>query len=185
MARLSLLEIGPPALPTLVAAVEEDCVRHKNGQQHRFHQITRLTTLIAQIGQPQSLPILVRVALLGALGYEEFREPLELYLHRLKPHEIVTQLPTLLNTLEELAQQGSPCAVTVGQILVSQAELEPSSEYRAAIPFLKPQFGKPLQFIGLHKRLKKALANAHLPIPATRTALSDADLPLPTQEDVS
>ena len=70
---------------------------------------------------------------------------------------------------------------SIAFVLVRMAESASKPELRAALPLLKPGISSPFEFTMLRRRLKAALGEGNLPIPATPLQATQ-DLPIPTEE---
>ncbi|WP_394794741.1 hypothetical protein [Armatimonas sp.] len=85
----------------------------------------------------------------------------------------------LTGFVEEIATDE---AISIAALLVRMAERDPKPELRATLPHLRAGLlfpNAPLEFIGLRKRLKAALGEENLPIPATHTPDAES-LPIPS-----
>ena len=132
----------------------------------------RLAELLADLEDHRALPLLLQLApaldepalrLINALATQDQPEVRDTLLSAL----------TTLRTHRPFPRSGLASA----RALLEIAERNPSPELRAALPLLKPGLGAPLEFLGLHHRLKVLLSQGNLPIP-TEAQQTTQDLPI-------
>ncbi len=182
--RAALWAAGSEVVPLLIKVLE---IEAKNSESDLlgYQKFMRLAELLAEFRHPQSLLPLLKLStplfrqVLGAVGRraepEDVQAILEL-MHRVRYRWWAGSTFTVACLPRD--------AVLIATTLVSIAERNPQPELRAALPLLKPHPMMPFGYFGLHKRLKAALANGSLPIPAT-AAQTMGDLPLLSSNEES
>ncbi len=165
----------------------EDALEAGRTDRNTLH----LAALLAQLGAPRSLRLLLRV------GEAALTSKL---LRTLEARASGEDIKALIAVLEAFGSRGlravfvvgfvgeitEEVAIDIAERLVRMAERDPKPELRAALPLLHTGIlrpNAPLKFRELRKRLKTALGDA-LPIPATAPPSSE-NLPIPHLETKS
>ncbi|WP_309721808.1 hypothetical protein [Armatimonas sp.] len=161
-ARKALQTSGRAHIGVLIQALETDLATQRVVPDHLpslGRTVLRLSELLADLEDVRALPTLVRVSV-------AFDEPLLRLVESLRQQDARAVTEALVEALKTLRTSHQPkCAVAVGRALLEIAERNPSLEFRAVLSLLKPGFGVPIEFFGLHRRLKALLADGNLPIP--------------------
>ena len=195
-ARLAIIERGDAIVPELIQAVDEEL---QKVQQLYFgsegyeepglsypstEPLLRLVKLMAIYEHPSSLLLLTEVA--AWKPEMAFQGPFLYVRTVLERRAAPADIAALIETLKKLrvVPKTKPKVLLIASALVRMAQHDPKPELRAALPLLKPGPFVPWEFILLRKRLKAALANEALPIPATASQTTE-DLPLPAEEKLS
>ena len=178
-ARKALQTSGRAHIDVLIQALETDLAKQYVVPGHLpslGRTVLRLSELLADLEDVQALPTLVCVSM-------AFDEPLLRLVEALRQKDEGAVTEALVKALKTLRTSRQPkCAVAVGRALLEIAERNPSREFRAVLPLLKPSFGVPLEFIGLHRRLKALLSAHSLPIPSGAASATE-DLPIPSESE--
>lgn len=186
-----LLAEGEEVVPFLIEIIGIEQEKAREAVVLGYNKLLRVVELLAEFRHPWSLGTFLTLApriarptvsnrvyslfrqVLGVVGRraesEDIRALLEL-MQRARPRWTGT---TLL--VEFLPRE----TVLIATTLVSIAEREPTPELRAALPLLKPHPLLPWELVALRRRLKAALPEENLPIPASQDEAVPKDLPIP------
>jgi hypothetical protein len=158
-----------------------------------YRKLLRLAELLAEFNDPRSLWPLLQVSQLTSVvnrqGSDYLGNVLDVMARRAEPEDIQALIFELMRAhpqwkivsgSEVMAQD----IMDVAKALIHVAERDPKPELRAALPFLKPSLQTPVSFIALHRRLKAALGEKNLPIPAIPLQATQ-DFPIPTEGNPS
>jgi hypothetical protein len=175
---------GEEVIPWLIAMIREE--RQDYSQEgDNLTPLCWLVRLLASYGSPLATDTLFDVACIQVRdsnfpGMIAFREHLAL-LQKLSDS---IAIPALIAALAKLQGRYGflPDALYIARFLVAKAERAPCSELYPALPLLRPRFGSPRLCRELHTRLKAALGEGDLPIPATAKQATH-DLPIPVEEN--
>ncbi|WP_395139902.1 hypothetical protein [Armatimonas sp.] len=194
-AHQAILDRGETILPELIEAVEEELQRVRGafpGTDERgqaFYPgpepLQRLVELLVTYESPKILSPLGWVAAWRRWD-EVFQEPFQQLSEALEARATSADIAAFTEALQRLrALPGTKSKqLAIATALVRMAEKDPKPEIRAAIPLLKPSLSSPWEFASLRKRLKVALGEENLPIPATAGQTAQ-DLPIPVEENSS
>lgn len=187
-ARQNLLAMGERAAPYVMEALES-----KKSEERYYlrsdSEALRLSELLVEFGDPRTLVPLLQM---GYVANNPYRSGLFLkVVHVLEQRAEEGDMLALLNLLRFSQPQWKQGAllitmtssdrVAVARALVVIAERDPHPELRDVLPLLRYQLTVPLEFIGLHRRLKAALASESLPIPVEAAPRAVESLPIPVE----
>ena len=178
-AREVLLAVGGRAVPDLIATLAAELAPDPG---------LRLAKLLIQMGDPQALLALLVSSRRSRPIYPFVGTLLDKMTKRGSSQDIQILMDVLGRAHPRwvgsafLAEISSYEAVQSATALVRIAERDPKPELRAAVPLLNFHLFSPVEFIALRKRLKRALGEGTLPIPAFAENKTDS-LPLPTQPE--
>lgn len=180
-AQKALLVAQNDIVPLLLEALKE--------HSPYTRQFQRLAQPLVLLGDARSLLFLIRLV--------QKNETLENHALLSGMYTAIEQraapqnIPILIDLLARSAPQWGGINVLVeftpqhrlrlAEVIVLLAERDPRSEFRAALPLLRYHLLDPIEFLMLHKRLKKALADTELPIPSADAGTTHS-LPLPAKE---
>lgn len=181
------LALGVEILPELLKAIDEELhkkpplFREEREQEIDLREpLLRLVDYLATFEHPSSLlPLAQAVA---QNPEKRFQKPFAAVLQALEKRAESADIAGMLATLQQ--HRGARQRLAVAQALVRIAERDPKSELRAALPLLSYKLALPFEFIALRKRLKTALGDESLPIPAKSQSHNEA-LPVPAQNEDS
>ena len=148
-----------------------------------YQNLLRLAELLAQLEDPRSLAWLLRVS--RQTSEHKFYSKTLKTLEKRGSVEDIQALIALMQCTT-LRWVGLPFKMKlqshefsqIAKALVRIAERDPQPELRAALPLLAYTLSAPIEFIGLHRRLRSALRVENLPIPAVADQGME-DLPIP------
>ncbi len=181
------------AITLWLMATLEDELRSYTGLRRLWHQesclpICRLAQLLANGGAPEATELLLQVAFLVSdpdefmPGSTALRTHLEHLKARVDPHAIEVRIRALRTLIGRPGYGGDVLQLAEGLVIL--AERQPLPALFAALPVLRPGWRKPDDFRELHPRLKAALGDGSLPIPATPLQPT-RDLPIPMEKEES
>ncbi|MBB6050515.1 hypothetical protein [Armatimonas rosea] len=191
-AQVALVDAGSDIVPFLMEFIEAELQSIVQTEYRpEYEKMDRLMAVLAQYADPRSLPLFVRFMYqtnrhFGEAYWHQIRMALEhrateediaaliALLQRAEPKWVATAYVTELHATEALA---------IAQSLVRMAEQDPKPELRAVLPMLTFTLARPFEFIGLRRRLKAALANNSLPIPADAKESIQESLPIPVDAE--
>ncbi|WP_394794738.1 hypothetical protein [Armatimonas sp.] len=172
----TLRQWGSAAVPDLIDALEEEL---KKFITMTAQPMLRLADLLSEFGDPRSLPLLARI--MNMVGGTRYNRPFLNCAHLLKaraePEDVVALIEAVIFLRAQPLLIGHVIPLVTN--LVELAERRPSTEYYALLAIVKQSHYAPFKYPQLYKRLKAALANEALPIPAT-AAQTTEDLPIPS-----
>ncbi len=192
-AHQAILARGSAILPELIEAVEEEIQRVRGsfaatdelGQA--FYPgpepLQRLVTLLVTYQSPKILSPLAWVAAWRRWD-KAFQQPFQQLSATLEARATPADIAAFVEALQRLRELPGTKAqqLSIASALLRMAERDPKLELRAALPLLRPTLRTPWEFIELRTRLKTALGEDNLPIPAMETQTTE-NLPRPSEEN--
>ncbi|WP_309721817.1 hypothetical protein [Armatimonas sp.] len=190
-----ILERGETILPELIQAVEEELQRVRgsfaatNELGQAFYPgpepLQRLVALLITYESPKILSPLAWVAAWRRWD-KAFQQPFEQLSATLEARATPADIAAFIEALQRLRELSGTKAqqLSIANALLRMAEKDPKLELRAALPLLKPSLRTPWEFIELRQRLKAALGEENLPIPAGPPQPT-RDLPIPMEKEES
>jgi hypothetical protein len=152
-----------------------------------YWPVCKLADFLAGYGFPQATDILVTIALRANIpgefmpGSRALRAHLELLKSQNDYFSVAARILAIERLLGHQGYTGDVLQLAEGLVLL--AERQPLPILSAALPVLRPGWRKPPPFHEFYMRLQTALGEGDLPIPVT-TSPQEADLPIPTQEEL-
>ena len=176
LSRDAILSEGSHAVLLLVEVLQMEIQKSQESMiVISYKKMIRLADVLAEIGDPRGLEVLTHVA-----GLSNSDRSIKQLLRYIQNRASSADRTALLATLKEF-----PNNIAVAETIVQIAERDPHPELRDALRLLRAGLVNPyapLEFIGLRKRLKAALANQELPIPADASHTTE-DLPIPSENE--
>ena len=161
--------MGEEVVPWLILIVREEWHEYSRGGTN-LTPLCWLVRLLASYGSPLATDILFQVACIEVRdadfpGMVAFHEHLALLQKLPDPLAI----PALVAALTKLQGRYGflPDMLDIARFLITKAEQAPCPELYPALPLLRPRFGAPRVYREQYGRLKAALGEGNLPIPAT------------------
>jgi hypothetical protein len=194
-AHQAILECGVAILPELIEAVEEELQRVRGSFSatdelgQAFYPgpepLQRLVALLITYESPAILSPLAWVAAWRRWD-KAFQQPFQQLLATFEARAAPADIAAFIETLQRLRELPGTKAqqLSIAGALLRMAEKDPKLELRAALPLLRPNLRTPWEFIELRTRLKTALGEENLPIPATPPQPT-RDLPIPMEKEES
>jgi len=190
--RAALLAEGSDVVPLVIEVLEVELNR-ADGDVYivSYQHLLRLAELLAQLKDPRGLTWLLRVSR-QTNEHTFYRQALKALEQRGSEEDIQALIEVMQFT--HLRWLGLPFKIKlqphelsqVAKALVRIAERNPDPELQKALPLLRYRLTAPVEFIGLHKRLKVALGQwKDLPLIADAPLKVEENLPLPADEEVS
>lgn len=187
-ARQNLLALGERAVPSLLETLAEGSIDAPlHAEKYSHETLLAGMRLLVEFSSPRSLWFLLRVTQERYAVHGLFYDTLNAIARRGSPEDIVALLDLLRHAKprwkegELIWDVQTTYAVWIATALVQLAERDPRPELRAALPLLTLHPFLPVEFVGLHRRLKAALASESLPIPAGASLSTGEGLPIPVE----
>jgi hypothetical protein len=187
-ARQNLLAMGERAVPYILETLAEGSIDAPSHAEWYSHEILLAgMSLLVEFKDSRSLWFLLRVTQERYAVHGLFHDALNAIARRGSPEDVVALLDLLRHVKprwkdgELIWDVQTTYAVWIATAVVQLAERDPRPELRAALPMLTLHPFLPVEFVGLHRRLKAALARETLPIPASASPSAVKSLPIPVE----
>jgi hypothetical protein len=189
-----LLEAGKEVVPRLMEVIEAERQKAIEGILVRNNtRIQRLIALLAEYADPRSLRLIIGCYYQSnqKVIQSAFKQVLQALEQRAAPDDIRVLIELLEKSTHKwmgmalMVEFHHPEVIAIAETLVRIAERDPKPELHAVLPMLRYNPATPFVFLSLHKRLKVALTQKSLPIPASGSSHLDSALPIPAKSDTS